>query len=336
MKLWKSEQCTLLSDSYQSWLKRIEYIKDCIRQILYEFDLLTETEQNVQVCQGVKVDFYLSKYKFALKIVDIISCNSTKSFYGIPVIKDNIPFQIMNQVQKETDIRLVNVYQTLFFNENTYKIYRNIISYSCGKSIPIYARNTKVIIGEAKKYKQFFLRNNIAGYRNADKIFGLVDKKTDELLMAYTCGHSFFGKGKYDLQIARGACVTDYHEKGIGVRVIGGASKLWKFILNYYDEVGKIVYYVDRRYYNHKSIHHLMDSNDMKGQGQVKLVCSTKGFMNFWISRDQGQTFLYRQKNRQPMRHGWVMEQMKKGWCLCVPNPGTNTFLFERNKRGNK
>ena len=58
--------------------------------------------------------------------------------------------------------------------------------------------------------------------------------------------------------------------------------------------------------------------------------------MNFWISRDQGQTFLYKQKNRQPMRHGWVMEQMKKGWCLCVPNTGTNTFLFERNKRGNK
>jgi hypothetical protein len=59
-----------------------------------------------------------------------------------------------------------------------------------------------------------FLNNNIQGYRNAKTGFLLVDKKTEEPLMCYTVGHAFFGKGAYDAEIARGCCITNYHNTG--------------------------------------------------------------------------------------------------------------------------
>ena len=54
--------------------------------------------------------------------------------------------------------------------------------------------------------------------------------------MCYTVGHAFFGKGAYDAEIARGCCITNYKKTGLGIQVIGGASKLWKAILNYYED----------------------------------------------------------------------------------------------------
>ena len=105
--------------------------------------------------------------------------------------------------------------------------------------------------------------------------------------MCYTVGHAFFGKGAYDAEIARGCCITNYNNTGLGIQVIGGASKLWKAILNYYDDKGldnkpgrinSIIYYTDSRYYNGKSIGHLMDSGSLPGR--VETLRGTPSFMN--------------------------------------------------------
>ena len=90
-----------------------------------------------------------------------------------------------------------------------------------------------------------------------------------------------------------------------------GASKLWKAILNYYEDKGldnkpgqinSIIYYTDSRYYNGKSIGHLMDSNALPGK--VETLRATPGFMNYWV--DLGVC-----KNREPMRHAEIMENMR-------------------------
>ena len=47
------------------------------------------------------------------------------------------------------------------------------------------------------------------------------------------------------------------------------------------------------------------------------------GFMNYWINEGVA-------KQRQPMRHKWVMTEMKEGRCLAIPNAGVKTYIFER------
>lgn len=47
----------------------------------------------------------------------------------------------------------------------------------------------------------------------------LLDKITKEPLMGYLVGDAYFGKGKYDAEISRGACK-------LGYSIVGGASKI--------------------------------------------------------------------------------------------------------------
>ena len=124
--------------------------------------------------------------------------------------------------------------------------------------------------------------------------------------------------------------ITNYKNTGLGIQVIGGASKLWKAILNYYSEkdindnpgqVNSIVYYTDSRYYDGRSIKHLMDSPTLPGK--VETLKMTPSFMNFWV--ELGVT-----KNREPNRHSFIMQQMREGKILVIPNPGTVTYCYKR------
>ena len=141
---------------------------------------------------------------------------------------------------------------------------------------------------------------------------------------------SFFGKGAYDAEIARGCCITNYHNSGVGIQVIGGASKIWKAILTHYSEqkldgtpgqINSIVYYTDSRYYDGRSIKHLMDSPTLPGK--VETLKETPSFMNYW-------TELGVAKNREPARHSFIMQQMREGKILVIPNPGTVTYCYTR------
>ena len=77
------------------------------------------------------------------------------------------------------------------------------------------------VVTVPKELKEFFTKNNIQGYRNANTAFCL--EYENEVVMCYTVGHAWFRKGLYDAEIARGACK-------LGCTVVGGASKLWKSI----------------------------------------------------------------------------------------------------------
>lgn len=168
--------------------------------------------------------------------------------------------------------------------------------HACGKtSRKIYARKLHVkFFPKAIELKPFYEENNIQGYRTANIAFGLVDEN-EELIMAYSVGHAWLGKGNYDCEIARGACK-------LGCSVVGGASKLWKAILLYAKEHGikNIVYYVDTNYYNGKSIHFLKDT---------KLIGSMYSFWNYWSENDV-------MKNREPTRHKEITKGYKEALRL--------------------
>ena len=196
-------------------------------------------------------------------------------------------------------IRCVFIYPTY-----NIKIYKNIISYHFGRVQKIFARKCEIRIVKAKEIKDFFEQNNIEGYRNADKAYCLY--YNDEPVMAYSVGHAFFGKGKYDLEIARGACK-------IGYQIIGGASKLWKHIIADNPLVQTIVYYVDRREYDGRSMKFLdnVDKTNFGGES----------FMNYWVKEN-------RYANREPQRNAEIVKGYKDGSIIQVKNPGSWTNVY--------
>ena len=53
--------------------------------------------------------------------------------------------------------------------------------------------------------REFFDKNNIQGFRGGKFAICLVDKVTKEIYMSYLFGNAFFGKGKYEYEVIRGA-----------------------------------------------------------------------------------------------------------------------------------
>ena len=174
----------------------------------------------------------------------------------------------------DNNIRCVFIYPPDLLNQFKVNIYKNILLYHCGLAKRVYARNTEVKIYPAIKMKKFFEENNIAGYRNAKTAYVLEDKNTHEPLMCYLIGHAYFGKGNYDAEIARGACK-------MGISIAGGASKLWKYIIQDNPNIKSIVYYCDRRQYDQRSITHLMDGATMSTLGHVYMFNGDKSFVNY-------------------------------------------------------
>lgn len=200
----------------------------------------------------------------------------------------------------DKEIRCVFIYPTY-----NIEIYKNIIAYHFGKVTKIFARKCEVRILKAKDIKSFFEQNNIEGYRQADKAYCLF--YNNELMMAYSVGHAFFGQGKYDLEIARGACKMGY-------QIVGGASRLWKAIINDNPLVQTIVYYVDRREYDGRSMKFLDNVDETHFGGE--------SFMNYWVKEG-------RYANREPSRNAEIVKGYHDGSIIQVKNPGSWTNIYK-------
>lgn len=209
------------------------------------------------------------------------------------------------QYYYDKEIRCVFIYPTY-----NIKIYKNIIAYHFGKVQKIFARKCEFRIVKPTTIKSFFEENNIEGYRSASKAYCLY--YNNELVMTYSVGHAFFGKGKYDLEIARGACKMGY-------QIVGGASKLWKHIIADNPLAQSIVYYVDRREYDGRSMKFLdnVDTSYFGGES----------FMNYWVKEN-------RYANREPTRNAEITKGYKDGSIIQVKNPGswTNVYLVTPDK----
>ena len=278
-----------------------------------------------------------------LFITDLADKNGLSYFINnrgdLEIHDKNICFHLANMTSGEKDsydrwyyyhsigVRCVFVYPPDLSNENKINVYKNILLYHCKLTKRIYARNTVVAKYPAIKMKSFFDENNIAGYRNSKTAYVLEDKITHEPYMCYLIGHSYFGKGNYDCEIARGACK-------LGYSIIGGASKLWKYILNDNPTINSIVYYCDRRQYDQRSISHLMDSSDIKNLGHVYMLNGNTSFMNYWVKDSYINDKLWHRSgeytNREPHNHKFVADAINKGYCISVYNPGSFVNVFVR------
>ena len=184
-----------------------------------------------------------------------------------------------------------------------------------------YARECEIREVGPKEGRPFEDKHCFYGRRGASLSLGLYSKKernnvpAGTLIMLYTFGKNFFAKDEDTIEVIR-----------VGTRrfsyVTGGSSKLFKYFLNNYKtiKIGKNIVDV-RRVKFYSDFDHNIGSS-MKNLGFEFKNYSGGGFMNFWL--EEGVA-----KQRQPMKHKWIMEQMRDGKVLAIANSGVKTFTLD-------
>ena len=298
-----------------SFTKKESYLELIVCQFLDENNIKYE-RHNRQLIAPQELDIFIPEHNLAIEVNDIFTHNSTLGAFGNPPKDLNYHYKKTKSCEN-VGIRLIHLYEPFILDNHKWSVLKDIILHACKKDKKIYARNTILKIDKAIKYKQFFENNNINGYKKSNTAFMLCDKESNEPLMGYCVGEAFFGKGKYDAEITRGACK-------LGYTVVGGASKIWKAILNYYSNRGlketdrplqSIVYYVDKNYYNGASMTFLKNVVHIKDQ---------PSFWNYFVDVKQ-------LKNRDPKNHSEIKKLEQEGRVLVVGNSGTSVNVWYKD-----
>ena len=296
--------------------RKSSYLELLVEEFLQEHSLAYE-KHNRQIIKPQELDFYLPDYNIGIEVDDIYTHNSTVGHYGLEPKPLNYHFDKTIKC-KQNGVKLLHIYEPQLFTHQ-FEIWKNHLLHLCGKSEHrVYARDCIVKIVPAIQTKKFFEENNIQGYRNAITTFCLVGKGSpDDILMAYSIGNAWFGKGKYDAEITRGACKLGYN-------IIGGASKLWKHITEYYKDknlrgdpgaVNSIVYYIDLNLYQGESMEFLKDITCIKE--------AQPGVMNYWAETR-------RLKNREPAKHREIKQLIQEHKILEIGTAGTQVNVWNR------
>lgn len=209
---------------------------------------------------------------------------------------------------EEKGIRLIHIYEHEWKNERQRPILENIIKNALGiNQHKVYARKLDIEIRKSVDMREFFEKNNIQGFRGGKFAICLVDKETREVYMAYMMGNAYFGKGKYEWEVIRGATK-------LGYTVVGGASKIWKYFIENYNPKN-CVYYIDYNYFN---------GNSMKNLPNMRFIKTQSSFKNFWVKTGEV-------KSREPIRHKKIKELEAQGLVIPIYNAGTKVYVWERD-----
>lgn len=278
------------------------YLEDEVSEIIKSYNIDNVITNTRSVISPYELDIYVPDKKVA------IECNGTY-WHSTENQKDSKYHYMKSTLCEEKGIRLIHIFEYEWLNERQRPILINIIKNALGiNENKIYARKLIIEERESKTLKEFFNKNNIQGFRGGQKAICLVDKNTKEVYMSYIIGKAFFGKGKYDLEIIRGATK-------LGYTIVGGASKIWDYIIKTYNP-NSIVYYIDYNYFNGNSLKNLPDMEFIKTQ---------PGFKNYFI--ETGEV-----KNRDPMHHKQITEGYKDGSILQIWNAGTKVYVWNKSK----
>ena len=210
---------------------------------------------------------------------------------------------------EEKGVRLIHIFEYEWDNERQRPILENIIKHALGiTEHEIYARKCTIEERPSASMREFFEANNIQGFRGGQKAVCLVYQ--GEVIMSYIVGKCFFHK-QPSYEIIRGATK-------LGYTIVGGASKLWRYIINKWNDL-PILYYIDYNYFNGSSM------GSLEGLRFVKV---TPSFKNYWVKHwKTGEENVI--KNREPMYHKEVMRAQAEGMGWPIYNAGTKTYIYE-------
>lgn len=270
-------------------------------------------ENNRTIIKPLEIDIYIPKYNVG------IECNGNY-WHSCKNASKDIHHK-KSVMCEEKGIRLIHIFEYEWENERQKPILKNIIKNALNENPNrIYARKLSIEIRKSSDMKDFFNKNNIQGFRGGKFAICLIDKSTGKydlfgkyiegtgkVYMSYMMGKAFFGKGKYEWEVIRGA--TE-----LGYTVVGGASKIWRyFIKNYKPE--SIVYYIDYNYFNGNSLPYL----------GLQYIKTQPSFKNYFVKTNIV-------KNRDPMHHKEIIEGYKNNEIYQIYNAGTKVYVWEKEK----
>lgn len=252
-----------------------------------------------QVITPYELDIYLPDYNVA------IECNGTY-WHSDAVNTDKNYHYNKSKLCEEKGIRLIHIWEYEWNNERQRPILENIIKNALGLcEYKIYARKCKInVINKSSELKEFFNKNNIQGFRPGK--FAVCLEYNNEIVMSYIFGHCYFGKGKYECEVIRGATKLGYN-------VVGGASKIWRYFINNYN-YNNCVYYIDYNYFN---------GNSLKNLPNMEFIKTQPGFKNYFTKTGEV-------KNREPNRNSEIKELYLKGEVYKIYTPGTKVYVWNR------
>ena len=205
---------------------------------------------------------------------------------------------------EEKGIRLIHIWEYEWNDIRQRPILENIIKNALGvNKNKIYARKCSIVIKQSSEMRDFFNSNNIQGFRPGK--FAICLEYNNEIVMSYIFGHCFFGKGKYECEVIRGATK-------LGYTVIGGASKIWKYFINNYN-YSNCVYYVDYNYFNGNSLPYL----------GLEYITTQPSFKNYYLKEQVV-------RNRDPLHHREIKALESNGLVIPIYNSGTKVYLWNR------
>ena len=277
----------------------------------------------ISLLKDNEIDFLIHDDSIEIDNVIIYPLSDLTSFYN-----DHINRNYFNHLSIDADQnnkRIIWIKPFEWFDENKKEILQSFILTACGKiKNRIYARDCYIKVIENKDVKDFLTRTSMYGYRSSSLVLGLFTKKKinniekDTLVMCYTFGKAFYGKGKYDIEVLRAS-------SELYTQIIGGASKLWKFFIKNFPiikinkqnvEWETCCYYVDFDHNNGKSLPYL-------------------GF-NFSHYTDGGFHNVYnggiKKINRIPSKHKQLSELIKDGAINVVYNAGTKVYIYTKKE----
>lgn len=269
-----------------------------VYEFIKENSSFTIIRNDRKILYPYELDIYIPEKNLAIEI------NGTLWHSG--KYKDKNYHYNKSKMCEEKGIRLIHIWEYEWNNERQRPILENIIKNALGvNENKIYARKCKIIEKPSKEMKDFFNKNNIQGFRPGK--FSICLEYRGEIVMAYQMGACFFGKGKYQWEVIRGATK-------LGYTIIGGASKIWSYFIKTYNPKN-CVYYIDYNYFNGNSLPYL----------NLIYLKTQPGFKNYFIKTGEI-------KNRNPLHHKEIKELINKGLVIPIWNAGTKVYIWNKEE----
>ena len=193
------------------------------------------------------------------------------------------------------------------------QVLQSLILHACGKTkTRIFARKTYAEVISNKQLSKFFSDSSFYGFRGASFAACLRDKETNEILMAMSFGHPYYGKNKYGENAVE--CIRAATKPF--ATVVGGMSKLMKFIIDQFgNEFDTMVYYVDDAHYNSRSMSSIGFTFSHFAGGASHNIWKRSGAMMM----------------RTPAMHKEIMYMIASGEIVAVPDVGNSTYIFKKS-----
>lgn len=283
-------RCPLCAKSISHQEKEVlEFVKS-----IYKGNIIENTRS---VIYPYELDIYIPEYHLAIEYNGL--------YWHSDKYKDSTYHYNKSKLCEENGIRLIHIFEYEWNNERQRPILENIISGALGLNNRIYARKCRCVIKESREMKDFFNKNNIQGFRGGK--FAICLEYNNKIVMSYIFGKAYFGKGKYEYEVIRGATT-------LGITVIGGASKIWKYFIDNY-KPNSCVYYVDYNYFNGNSLLNLLG---------MKFIKTQLGFKNYYVLENKI-------KNRDPLDNKRIKELYESGDIIKIYNAGTKVYVWSKD-----